>query len=598
MTSDSEAEEPLKAAAFADTLNELLARRAGRGARPARTHRSEAVEGELELLRRQSKVSGVDASYRKRLSTIIGHTTDPRGTKAPATKPSKARRPAAAGSPETNYREATQRPLPPPTSSSAPRPPPPPLPRPPPPPPLAPPPQSKRPPAPGVAPPRAASASGSGTSADRVGAAETPGTHRDGAHSSREDGEEGADGALLKQLFERERQRELREVAERRRVVELLNSAFRQDLEDLISIHFEIATQGLSAPALAAAGAPRRTAQPWPTTEPNCSRNDAATPAPGHDLGAALLEGLTAAGLSAAAGAAGGISSAIGRLGLRLDEVESGISTEVSSLRSAVEAQSTESRQMAQLLHASFSLGLSLQEQQARTATALTALAAQLDRSQPAPLGQHRPPRGTQPPPGRRPSRPAIRHGVGSGGAAADEGEEEEEEGVGGAGWAGCGVGAPDVASLLRRVTQQQQMLARSLSEMQARAVVASAWRRGGRKLGATPLTRAAGRRSGEQLRARRAGGAGARRGPVARGSDTEGEEEWQVGAAPPGVRRSQSASRGVCVVCYERRAVAVFYRCGHQCACNQCAFYLHSQLQPCPLCRSPIDDVVRVFTC
>ena len=40
----------------------------------------------------------------------------------------------------------------------------------------------------------------------------------------------------------------------------------------------------------------------------------------------------------------------------------------------------------------------------------------------------------------------------------------------------------------------------------------------------------------------------------------------------------------------------AVLYRCGHQCACLQCAYYMRHERLGCPLCRAPIEDVVRVY--
>ena len=50
------------------------------------------------------------------------------------------------------------------------------------------------------------------------------------------------------------------------------------------------------------------------------------------------------------------------------------------------------------------------------------------------------------------------------------------------------------------------------------------------------------------------------------------------------------------CSVCFDRPADAVLYRCGHQCACLQCAYYMRHERLGCPLCRAPIEDVVRVY--
>ena len=57
---------------------------------------------------------------------------------------------------------------------------------------------------------------------------------------------------------------------------------------------------------------------------------------------------------------------------------QTSLSGEVANLSRAVESQAAELRQMGQLLQASFSLGLALQEQQARTASALATLARPL----------------------------------------------------------------------------------------------------------------------------------------------------------------------------------------------------------------------------
>mmetsp|Transcript_44170 Transcript_44170/g.130186 ORF Transcript_44170/g.130186 Transcript_44170/m.130186 type:complete len:163 (+) Transcript_44170:2349-2837(+) len=53
----------------------------------------------------------------------------------------------------------------------------------------------------------------------------------------------------------------------------------------------------------------------------------------------------------------------------------------------------------------------------------------------------------------------------------------------------------------------------------------------------------------------------------------------------------------GTCMICCSDRGMdAVMYRCGHQCACMQCAYVLLHQQAPCPICRAPVEDVVRLF--
>lgn len=49
------------------------------------------------------------------------------------------------------------------------------------------------------------------------------------------------------------------------------------------------------------------------------------------------------------------------------------------------------------------------------------------------------------------------------------------------------------------------------------------------------------------------------------------------------------------CGICYEMKADAVFYRCGHICACLKCANELQWNSGKCPICKVKIVDVVRV---
>jgi len=73
--------------------------------------------------------------------------------------------------------------------------------------------------------------------------------------------------------------------------------------------------------------------------------------------------------------------------------------------------------------------------------------------------------------------------------------------------------------------------------------------------------------------------------------------------AAYEGARTGEEAQGGqrggveaVCGLCCERPMDAVMYRCGHQCACMQCAYFLLHNKAPCPICRAPVEDVIRVF--
>ena len=47
-----------------------------------------------------------------------------------------------------------------------------------------------------------------------------------------------------------------------------------------------------------------------------------------------------------------------------------------------------------------------------------------------------------------------------------------------------------------------------------------------------------------------------------------------------------------LCKICYESEMDALFYRCGHVAACENCA----RQVRDCPVCRRPVDAVVRIW--
>lgn len=49
-----------------------------------------------------------------------------------------------------------------------------------------------------------------------------------------------------------------------------------------------------------------------------------------------------------------------------------------------------------------------------------------------------------------------------------------------------------------------------------------------------------------------------------------------------------------MCQICYGEKQNALFYRCGHVCACMACA----SLVDVCPMCRKKVVDVVRVYAC
>jgi hypothetical protein len=46
------------------------------------------------------------------------------------------------------------------------------------------------------------------------------------------------------------------------------------------------------------------------------------------------------------------------------------------------------------------------------------------------------------------------------------------------------------------------------------------------------------------------------------------------------------------CRVCYSQAINCVLVKCGHMCVCHDCS----RQLETCPFCRLPIEQVVRIF--
>lgn len=50
------------------------------------------------------------------------------------------------------------------------------------------------------------------------------------------------------------------------------------------------------------------------------------------------------------------------------------------------------------------------------------------------------------------------------------------------------------------------------------------------------------------------------------------------------------------CVVCLENPRDVLIYRCGHVAVCRSCGERLQRQGRPCPICRGPISDIVKVF--
>ncbi|XP_012988997.2 E3 ubiquitin-protein ligase NEURL1B isoform X1 [Esox lucius] len=53
----------------------------------------------------------------------------------------------------------------------------------------------------------------------------------------------------------------------------------------------------------------------------------------------------------------------------------------------------------------------------------------------------------------------------------------------------------------------------------------------------------------------------------------------------------------GECTVCFDQEVDTVIYTCGHMCLCNDCGLKLKRQINACcPICRTPIKDVIKTY--
>lgn len=52
----------------------------------------------------------------------------------------------------------------------------------------------------------------------------------------------------------------------------------------------------------------------------------------------------------------------------------------------------------------------------------------------------------------------------------------------------------------------------------------------------------------------------------------------------------------GNCLICLDHASDTLMYKCGHLCTCYLCARDLKSRGHHCPMCRAPIEDIVRVY--
>ncbi|XP_055344082.1 protein neuralized-like [Paramacrobiotus metropolitanus] len=66
-----------------------------------------------------------------------------------------------------------------------------------------------------------------------------------------------------------------------------------------------------------------------------------------------------------------------------------------------------------------------------------------------------------------------------------------------------------------------------------------------------------------------------------------------------PGTKSTAPPSAAVvseCIVCFEDAALAVLYTCGHQVMCYPCATTQLQKGKSCPICRTPIKDIIRTY--
>lgn len=58
-----------------------------------------------------------------------------------------------------------------------------------------------------------------------------------------------------------------------------------------------------------------------------------------------------------------------------------------------------------------------------------------------------------------------------------------------------------------------------------------------------------------------------------------------------------EAAKMSFCCVCSHKQIDSLIYKCGHMCTCFKCANDLKTNTGKCPVCATPIVDVVRTHT-
>ena len=101
---------------------------------------------------------------------------------------------------------------------------------------------------------------------------------------------------------------------------------------------------------------------------------------------------------------------------------------------------------------------------------------------------------------------------------------------------------------------------------------------------------------------------------PEASGTTDEFEDDWEdqdknevlgehqtsrLEATAP-VEDEASNRQDICTVCYENPIDSALVQCGHMCMCYECSLIVKGPSQnnsgPCPICREPIEKVLRIF--
>ena len=51
----------------------------------------------------------------------------------------------------------------------------------------------------------------------------------------------------------------------------------------------------------------------------------------------------------------------------------------------------------------------------------------------------------------------------------------------------------------------------------------------------------------------------------------------------------------GLCIICYSEKRNTIFLPCKHACCCNKCGSEIKYRFKPCPICKTPIDDLLII---